>query len=90
MVHAPTLYDAVHARGMTTAQVDWVAILAAPTITWEFPERPAPDGKVALELVRAGVLTQAELETFATRNIIWRDRIWTERPRTSSAPIVLT
>jgi len=78
MVHAPTLYDVAHARGMTTAQVDWVAILAAPTITWEFPERPAPDGKIAQELVKAGVLTQAELETFATRNIVWRDRIWTE------------
>ena len=78
MVHAPTLYDVAHARGMTTAQVDWVAIQAAPTITWEFPERPAPDGKIAQELVKAGVLTQAELETFATRNIIWRDRIWTE------------
>jgi predicted AlkP superfamily pyrophosphatase or phosphodiesterase len=24
------------------------------------------------------VLTQAELETFATRNIVWRDRIWTD------------
>jgi len=78
MVHAPTLYDVAHARGMTTAQVDWVAIQAAPTITWEFPERPAPDGKIAQELVKAGVLTQDELETFATRNIIWRDRIWTE------------
>ena len=78
MVHAPTLYDVAHARGMTTAQVDWVAIQAAPTITWEFPERPAADGKIAQELVKSGVLTQAELETFATRNIIWRDRIWTE------------
>lgn len=78
MVHAPTLYDVAHARGMTTAQVDWVAIQAAPTITWEFPERPAADGKIAQELVKTGVLTQAELETFATRNIIWRDRIWTE------------
>ena len=63
---------------MTTAQVDWVAIQAAPTITWEFPERPAVDGRVAQELVKAGVLTQAELETFATRNIVWRDRIWTD------------
>jgi predicted AlkP superfamily pyrophosphatase or phosphodiesterase len=78
MVHAPTLYDVAHARGMTTAQVDWVAIQDAPTITWEFPERPAPDGEVAQELVKAGVLTQAELETFATRNIVWRDRIWTD------------
>jgi predicted AlkP superfamily pyrophosphatase or phosphodiesterase len=78
MVHAPTLYDVAHARGMTTAQVDWVAIQAAPTITWEFPERPAADGKIAQELVKAGVLTQSELETFSTRNIVWRDRIWTE------------
>jgi predicted AlkP superfamily pyrophosphatase or phosphodiesterase len=78
MVHAPTLYDVAHKRGMTTAQIDWVAIMSAPTITWEFPERPAPDGKVAQELVKAGVLTQAELETFSTRNIVWRDRIWTE------------
>jgi predicted AlkP superfamily pyrophosphatase or phosphodiesterase len=78
MVRAKTLYDVVHGHGMTTAQVDWVAIMAAPTITWEFPERPAPDGAIAQELVKAGVLTQTELETFATRNIIWRDRIWTE------------
>jgi predicted AlkP superfamily pyrophosphatase or phosphodiesterase len=78
MVRAPTLYDVAHASGMTTAQVDWVAIQAAPTITWELPERPAADGPIARELVKAGVLTQAELETFATRNIVWRDRIWTD------------
>jgi predicted AlkP superfamily pyrophosphatase or phosphodiesterase len=78
MVHAPTLYDVAHAHGMTTAQVDWVAIQAAPTITWEFPERPAPDGAIAQALVKAGALTQAELETFAARNIVWRDRVWTD------------
>ena len=78
MVRVKTLYDLAHARGMTTAQVDWVAIMAALTVTWEFPERPSPDGAIAQELVKAGVLSQAELETFATRNIIWRDHIWTE------------
>ena len=78
MVRVKTLYDLAHARGMTTAQVDWVAIMAAPTVTWEFPERPSPDGAIAQELVKAGVLSQAELETFATRNIVWRDHIWTE------------
>jgi predicted AlkP superfamily pyrophosphatase or phosphodiesterase len=78
MVRGKTLYDIAHARGLTTAQVDWVAILAAPTVTWEFPERPAPDGRIAQELVKAGVLSQAELETFATRNIVWRDHIWTQ------------
>jgi len=78
MVRVKTLYDLAHGRGMTTAQVDWVAIMAAPTVTWEFPERPSPDGTVAQELVKAGVLSQAELEAFATRNIVWRDHIWTE------------
>jgi predicted AlkP superfamily pyrophosphatase or phosphodiesterase len=77
MVKAPTLYDAAHARGLTTAQVDWVAILNAPTITWEFPERPDPKGRVARELVQAGLLSQEDLEAFATRNILFRDHIWT-------------
>ena len=78
MVRATTVYDVAHARGLTTAQVDWVAILNAPTITWEFPERPAPTGQVAREMVTAGVLSQADLESFATRNITWRDHVWTE------------
>lgn len=77
MVKAKTLYDAAHERGMTTAQVDWVAILNAPTITWEFPERPDPGGQVARELVKSGALSQSDLETFHTRNIAWRDHIWT-------------
>ena len=87
MVRVKTLYDIAHARGLTTAQVDWVAIQEAPTVTWEFPERPPPDGQIAQELVKAGVLSQAELETFATRNIVWRDHIWTRPPRTSSRSI---
>jgi predicted AlkP superfamily pyrophosphatase or phosphodiesterase len=71
------LYDVAHQRGLTTAQVDWVAIQNAPTITWEFRERPEPKGQIALELVKAGVLSQQDVETFATGNILWRDYIWT-------------
>jgi predicted AlkP superfamily pyrophosphatase or phosphodiesterase len=78
MVRVKTLYDIAHAGGLTTAQVDWVAILDAPTVTWAFPERPPPASQIAQELVNAGVLSQTELETFATRNIVWRDRIWTQ------------
>ena len=40
MVHVPTVYDAAHKAGLTTAQVDWVAIFQAPTITWQFAEIP--------------------------------------------------
>ena len=76
-MHGRTLYDAAHEKGLTTAQVDWVAILNAPSITWEFPERPDPKGGIAQEAVKAGILSQADLEGFASKNILWRDRIWT-------------
>jgi predicted AlkP superfamily pyrophosphatase or phosphodiesterase len=78
MVRVKTLYDIAHGRGLTTAQVDWVAIQDAPTVTWAFPERPPPAGQIAQELVTAGALSQTELETFASRNIVWRDRVWTQ------------
>ena len=81
MVRAPTLYDVAHESGLTTAQVDWVAILNTPSITWEFAERPErPEAKPAIgqEMVKAGTIAQADLDTFATRNIIWRDEVWTK------------
>jgi predicted AlkP superfamily pyrophosphatase or phosphodiesterase len=81
MVHVPTLYDVVHDRGMTTAQVDWVAILNAPSIDWEFPERPErPEAKptIAREMVSAGAISQEDVDGFANQNIVWRDEVWTD------------
>jgi predicted AlkP superfamily pyrophosphatase or phosphodiesterase len=78
MVRAPTLYDVAHQKGMTTAQVDWVAILNAPTITWQFEERPDPKGTIARELVKGGVISEEDLASFASKNILYRDHIWTE------------
>ena len=81
MVHVPTLYDAVHDRGMTAAQVDWVAILNAPSIDWEFPERPErPETKPAIvrEMVKASAISQKDVDGFATQNIVWRDEVWTD------------
>lgn len=77
MVHARTVYDAAHERGLTTAQVDWVAIQNPGTITWEFAERPDPKGTIAREMVKAGLVAQADLDAFSTKNILWRDHIWT-------------
>ena len=77
MVRVATLYDVAYARGLTTAQVDWVAIYNAPTISWEFRERPMADSAIGREMVKAGTLSQTDLETFASRNILWRDDIWT-------------
>jgi predicted AlkP superfamily pyrophosphatase or phosphodiesterase len=78
MVRAPTLYDVAHARGLTTAQVDWVAIWNAPTVTWEFRERPDPKGAIAREMIAAGLVSADDVETFSSKNIVFRDHVWTQ------------
>jgi len=77
MVHAQTIYDAAFEAGLTTAQVDWVAIYSAKTITWQFPELPDPDGAIERELIAAGTVTSEHLRTFEASTQAWQDDIWT-------------
>jgi predicted AlkP superfamily pyrophosphatase or phosphodiesterase len=77
MVHAPTVYDAVFKAGLTTAQVDWVAINKAPTITWAFSEWASADGPVEREMMAKGLITAADLGAFEKSNILFRDQVWT-------------
>ncbi len=77
MVKAQTVYDLAHNAGMTTAQVNWVAIFNAATITWKFPELAIPDGQIEKELLASGEVTEKEIATFRTVNITRRDQIWT-------------
>ena len=77
MVHAPTVYDAAFQAGLTTAQVDWVAIEKAQTITWPFAEWPSSTGPVEQEMIRKGVIAASDLESFGKSNILFRDQIWT-------------
>jgi predicted AlkP superfamily pyrophosphatase or phosphodiesterase len=78
MVHAPTVYDAAFHAGLTTAQVDWVAIYGAKTITWKFPELPDPNGEIERELINDGVVTADQLKTFENSSQAWQDEIWTD------------
>jgi predicted AlkP superfamily pyrophosphatase or phosphodiesterase len=78
MVHAPTVYDAAHNAGLTTAQVDWVALNNAPTITWAFNEWATAEGPLEREMIQRGVLTTNELQDFTRLNIVWRDQVWTK------------
>jgi predicted AlkP superfamily pyrophosphatase or phosphodiesterase len=78
MVHAPTVYDAAHAAGLTTAQVDWVAINNAPTIDWAFSEWVPGDNPVKNEMIRKGVISASDVQDFTKFNILWRDQIWTK------------
>lgn len=77
MVHAPTVYDAAHRAGLTTAHVDWVAINDAPTITWAFREWADADGPLEKEMIAAGAVTGEELKDFSKANIVYRDQMWT-------------
>ncbi|HVX67738.1 MAG TPA: alkaline phosphatase family protein [Bryobacteraceae bacterium] len=78
MVRQPTLYDLAVKAGLSTAQVDWVAIYGAPNITWKFAEIPDPDGTIEKELIGRGVATREQLATFGESSQAWRDRIWTQ------------
>ena len=77
MVRVPTVYDLAYKAGLTTAQVDWVAIQNPGTITWEFPERPTVGGAIEKEMIAAGLLTETEVKDFNKNNSVWRDQVWT-------------
>lgn len=77
LVAAPTVYDAAHQAGLTTAQVDWVAIEGASSIDWQFAEHPDPDGAIEQSLVRQGIVTRDQLARFGESSQAWRDRIYT-------------
>jgi predicted AlkP superfamily pyrophosphatase or phosphodiesterase len=76
MVHAPTVYDVAYKAGLTTAQVDWVAITNPGTITWEFPEVPNVKGALVQEMIAAGEVTEADISGFFKSNPVWRDLMW--------------
>jgi predicted AlkP superfamily pyrophosphatase or phosphodiesterase len=78
MVHAPTVYDLAYQAGLITAQVDWVAIYHAKTITWQFPELPDPNGAIEREMIAAGTVTADQLRTFEDSSQAWQDRMWTD------------
>lgn len=78
LVLAPTVYDLAHAAGLTTAEVDWVAIHQAKTINWSFAERPMPGDAIPQEMIAAGLVTEAQIREFAKSPIVLRDEIWTQ------------
>lgn len=78
LVHARTLYDAAADKGLTTGQVDWVAIYGAQNVTWEFGEEPDVNSPIAQELIAQGKISQQEVEHFGEASSPARhDEIWT-------------
>jgi predicted AlkP superfamily pyrophosphatase or phosphodiesterase len=77
LVQTRTVYDAAHDAGLTTAEVDWVAIYKPPTVDYPFPEIPSLDGKVEKEMLAAGTITEDDLKNWSKTNILTHDEIWT-------------
>ena len=78
MVHVPTVYDIAHENGLTTAQVDWVAINNASTINWAFPERAKPSDPLVAEMISKGIISADDVGNEGKPTILWRDQIWTK------------
>jgi predicted AlkP superfamily pyrophosphatase or phosphodiesterase len=79
LVHAETLYEAAAAKGLTTGQVDWVAIYGAKGVTWQFGEKPDVDSPIAQELIAKGTVTQEQVAKFGEKSTpAWHDQVWTD------------
>jgi predicted AlkP superfamily pyrophosphatase or phosphodiesterase len=79
LVHAETLYEAAAAKGLTTGQVDWVAIYGAKGVNWQFGEKPDADSPIARELITSGMVTREEVLEFGEKSSpAWRDQVWTD------------
>jgi predicted AlkP superfamily pyrophosphatase or phosphodiesterase len=78
LVDARTLYEAAAEKGMTTGQVDWVAIYDAKDVRWQFGEKPEWTSPIVQDLVRQGVVTQDQIEHFNGSSPAWHDEIWTD------------
>lgn len=78
LVLSPTVYDVAHRAGLSTAEVNWVAVTKPGTITWSFGEVPDPDAVIPREMVAAGILTDDEVRSARKGNIAWRDQVWTQ------------
>lgn len=79
LVHARTLYEAAAEKGLTTGQVDWVAIYGAKGVQWQFGEKPDVRDSIPQELIADGLLTREQVEQFGENSSpAWRDEIWTD------------
>jgi predicted AlkP superfamily pyrophosphatase or phosphodiesterase len=77
LVAVPTVYDAAHKTGLTTAEVDWVAIEKADGITWRFTEYSEANGPIEHDLTEQGVLLADDPAHFNKPSQAWRDRVYT-------------
>jgi len=81
LCRVPTLYDAAHAAGLKTAEVNWPVTRHAPTLDFSFPDHPDPiahSTPQVLPLLRTLGMAEPTDAAFRALGSVTRDRIWTE------------
>lgn len=76
LVLAPTVADVARDAGMTTGEVDWVAIYPTSTVTWAFPEQPKLEQAEVREMIAEGVVTEDEVRKWSSTPINVHDDVW--------------
>jgi len=81
LVRVPTVYDAAHQMGLTTAEVNWPCTRGAASLDDSFPDVPDQvthmTPRLRTELIQQGVLADATDKSFAAHSGPGRDLIWT-------------
>jgi predicted AlkP superfamily pyrophosphatase or phosphodiesterase len=80
LVAVPTLYDQLHRAGYRTAAINWPCTRGAATLDDNFPDAPdrirQTTPRLRAELVRAGILDDAEDSSFLKKSASAQDQAW--------------
>jgi predicted AlkP superfamily pyrophosphatase or phosphodiesterase len=76
-----TVYDAAHAAGLKTAEINWPVTRDAPTLHWRFPDHPSPirysTPALTQALVEQKLLKEPTDAAFTAIGSVARDEVWT-------------
>jgi predicted AlkP superfamily pyrophosphatase or phosphodiesterase len=82
LVRVATVYDAAHAAGLTTADINWPCTRNSPALDDSFPDVPDAVAhstpRLRAELAAAGILADETDKSFTAGSVVGRDDIWTE------------
>lgn len=82
LVHAPTVFDAAHAAGLTTADVNWPCTRGSQSLDDSFSDVPEQvehmTPRLRDELIAKGILLDDTQKSFMASSAVGRDLVWTE------------
>lgn len=81
LIAVPTLYDQLRGAGYRTAAINWPCTRGATTLDDNFPDTPdrihQTTPRLRAELIRAGILDDAEEKSFERKSAAAQDQAWT-------------